>query len=329
MKVLVTGATGFLGRAVVDRALAAGLQVRAGARRTSAFEDGPEVVACDVFDDAQLQAAVEGVDVVFHLAGRVSRDPKRSAELHRVHVEGTRRLLSAMTSARVSRLVLASSSGTIAVRKEPGDPMDESHQVDVEVIGRWPYYHSKLFQEREVERWTRDGHGSAVILNPSLLLGPGDERMSSTEDVLEILHGRYPAAIDGTLAFVDVRDCAPAFVRAIDAPAGKYLLNGANMSVRRFAERVAAAGQVSPPRLVVSHRVAHAGARWLGGIAHALGRESPVDPVAVDMAGHCWACDASRAQRVLGFAARDPSLTIRDTVRDLIDRRLFNPPRAS
>ena len=167
------------------------------------------------------------------------------------------------------------------------------------------------------------------MLNPSLLLGPGDERMSSTEDVLEILHQRYPAAVDGTMAFVDVRDCAPAFVRALDAPEGKYLLNGANMSVRRFAERVANAGRVPPPKWVVPHRIAHGSARWLDGIAHAFGRSSPLDPVAVDMAGHHWACDTSKAQRELGFSPRDPNLTIRDTVRDLIERRLFRPPRAS
>jgi dihydroflavonol-4-reductase len=326
---LVTGATGFLGRAVVAAAADAGLDVRAGCRRVDADVTDAEVVRCDVEDPDTLAAAVRGVDAVFHLAGRVSRDPKHSADMHRVHVAGTRNLLAAMTAAGVERLVLASSSGTTAVSAEPTKPMTERHEVDLEIIGRWPYYLSKLYQEREAERWRKADRGRLVMLNPSLLLGPGDVRMSSTEDVLEILHQRYPAAVDGTMAFVDVRDCAPAFVRALDAAEGKYLLNGANMSVRRFAERVANAGRVPPPKWVLSHRVALGSARWLDGIAHAFGRSSPLDPVAVDMAGHHWACDASRAERLLGFAARDPNLTIRDTVRDLVERRLFRPPRAS
>lgn len=328
MKVLVTGATGFLGRAVVRDAIDADLEVRAGFRKITRSMEGADSVRCDVDDPESIDAAVSGVDVVFHLAGLVSRAPRDASRMHRVHVEGTRTLLAAMTRAGVRRLVLASSSGTIAVSDEPTAPMNESHPIDLEVIARWPYYVSKLYQEKEAERWERDGHGQVVTLHPSLLLGPGDERMSSTEDVLEILHGRFPAAVDGTVAFVDVRDCAPMFLRGIEAPPGHYLLNGANMSVRRFAERVATAGRVAPPRVVLPAKWAHSGARWLGGLAHALGREAPLDPVAVDMAGHHWPVDASRAERVLGFAARDPSLTIRDTVQDLIERRLFRP-RAS
>lgn len=328
MKVLITGATGFLGRAVVASAVEAGLEARAGCRKPRDFGVA-EVVPCDVERPETLPPALDGVDAVLHLAGRVSRDPKRSADMHRVHVAGTRNLLQAMTEAGVKRLVLASSSGTTAISREPVKPMTEAHQVDFEVIGRWPYYLSKLYQEREAERWQREGHGSVVSLNPSLLLGPGDERMSSSEDVLEILHQRYPAAVDGTVAFVDVRDCGPAFPRALDAPAGKYLLNGANMSVRRFAERVANAGGVAPPKWVLPHRFAHGSARWLDGVAHAFGRSGPLDPVAVDMAGHHWACDATKAEGTLGFSARDPNLTIRDTVRDLVERRLFKPPRAS
>jgi len=327
--VLVTGASGFLGHAVVRACVAEGLHVRVGERKAAVKLDDVEAVRCDVEDVESLRGAVRHVDAVLHLAGRVSRDPREAASMHRLHVEGTRNLLRVMTEAGVRRLVVASSSGTVAVSKNPTKPMDESHQVDFETIGRWPYYLSKLYQEREAWRWRDGGHGEVAVLNPSLLLGPGDERLSSTEDVLQILHERFPAAVDGTIAFVDVRDCAPVFPRALEAPSGRYLLNGANMSVRRFSERVASAGRVAPPRWTVPGRWAHSGARWLGGVAHALGRPPPLDPVAIDMAGHHWPCDASRAERVLGFRARDPGLTIRDTVRDLIERRLFKPPRAS
>ncbi|NJK88585.1 MAG: NAD-dependent epimerase/dehydratase family protein [Myxococcales bacterium] len=325
-KVLITGATGFLGRHVVREALASGLAVRVGTRRPDRNLPGDvERVPFDLEDPKTVDEAVSGVQAVFHLAGLVSRRPKDAAVMHRIHVSGTRRLLEAMFNSRVRRIVLASSSGTVACSAKPTKPMHEDHPADLETIARWPYYLSKLYQEQEVLRWQTQGDIEAVILNPSLLLGPGDERLSSTEDVLDVLHGRYPIAVDGTVAFVDVRDVAPMFPKALrsERTGVRYLLNGANMSVRRFAERIALAGGVSPPKLVVSAKWALGAAKWADGLASTLGIDASFDPVSVDMAGHHWSVDCTRARHVFEFSPRDPSVTIRDTVQDLIGRKLF------
>jgi len=326
MKVFVTGGTGFLGGFVIESLIAAKHAVRAMVRSPHArLPQGAEAVQVGLTDLAELTDAVRGCDAVIHMAGKVSRDAADGAAMHDLHVNGTRVLLRAMVDAGVRRMVLASTSGTIAVRKHAGKPATESDEAAIDIIGRWPYYMSKRLQEQEVLRWDADDEIEAVILNPSLLLGPGDDRMSSTGDVLKILHGRVPAVTEGTVAFVDTRDCGPAFVAALArGPRGqRYLINGANMSVRNFFERIAIAGDVSPPRMKLADRWAVLGARVLEGAYQAFDRIPPMDAVSVEMGCHDWGCSWAKAEAELGFAPRDPNATISATVRDLEKRGLF------
>ena len=326
MKIFVTGGTGFLGRHVIEALLGAGHSVSAMVRQPRAkLPEGTEPVAVGLDDFDGLKTALDGIETVVHIAGKVSRDPKDSAEIYALHVQGTRTLLAAMSAQGVKKMVLASSSGTIAVSDEQGPPMDEDHEPKFEIVGRWPYYASKRLQEKEVLRWHESGEGEAIILNPSLLLGPGDEKLSSSGDVLNILNGRLMGFTEGTIAFVDVRDCAPAFVAALSAPTGqRFLLNGANMRIRSFIERVARVGDVMPPRIKLPRKWAVRGTKVMEALYGTIDRVPPVDPVSVDMGAHNWGCNADRARRTLGFSARDPQVTLSDTIRDLRLRGLFH-----
>lgn len=205
------------------------------------------------------------------------------------------------------------------------EPVDETHHPDFALIGRYPYYTSKLYQEQEVLRRHQAEEIEVIILNPSLLLGPGDQRLSSTTDVLDILQRRVPAVSEGTIALVDVRDAAPMFIRALThaRPGERYLLNGANMTVRSFVQRVGIAGDVPAPSLKLGPKWAIRSARWLSGLYETLDRDPPLDPVAVEMSTLHWDVDATKAHRELDFVPRDPQLTIEATVRDLEARGLF------
>lgn len=326
MKTFVTGGTGFLGRAVVEALLARGHHVRAMVRDARAkLTQGAESVVVRFDDRAGLEKALEGTDAILHLAGKVSRDPKDGAEMHWIHVEATQKLLDAAEAKKVRRFVLASTSGTIAVSKEERSPATEEDRAPLEIVGRWPYYMSKLLQEQEVLRRSDAGRVDAVVLNPSLLLGPGDDRLSSVGDLLKVLNRQVPAVTGGTAAFVDVRDCAPVFVTALEKGrrGQRYLLNGANMSIRSFFDRIARAGDVSPPKVKLPGKWALFSAKVLEGIYQAADRIPPVDAVSVDIGNHHWSCDASLAKKELGFIARDPQETIGDTVRELEKRGLF------
>src|ERR1044071_245922 len=110
---------------------------------------------------------------------------------------------------------MASTSGTIAVTEDGDIVPDEDWPPPLDITSRWPYYASKLYQDRvALESFDGDGR-RLVIINPSLLLGPGDERLSSTKVVLDFMARKLKAVPSGGLSFVDVRDVAATFRAAM------------------------------------------------------------------------------------------------------------------
>ncbi len=122
----------------------------------------------------------------------MSRDRDAGEELHRAHVLGTRSALAGLRGAGVPRVVVASTSGTVAVSADAAQIADESGHVPLELVAMWPYYRSKLYAEREALE-ANAPEFEVVLVNPSLLLGPGDLRESSTGDVRRFLERAIPA----------------------------------------------------------------------------------------------------------------------------------------
>jgi len=315
--VLVTGATGFLGEHLCRVLVEQGYTVRGLARtRSGVLEDlGVEHVRGDVLTGPELDAALSGVAAVFHLAGAVSRDPDDAQRMMRLHVDGTRRVLDRMNAANVRRMVLASTSGTIGVSKEEAI-LDESAPYAEEIVAGWPYYASKIYQERlAFEHGKRLGI-EVVAVNPSLLLGPGDRRLSSTGDVRKFLKRQIPTVPDGGMNFVDARDAAVATANALThGRAGeRYLLGGPNWTMKEFFERLGRVAKISPPRIKLPSKLSRWGASLIEEVYRHRGKEPPIDRISVEMAEHYWWIDSRKAETELGFSARDPQLTLVDTV---------------
>jgi len=317
VRILVTGGTGFLGGALVPLLAEAGHALRLLGRSPApeAAALGAEVVQAPLQDRAALRRALAGVEVVYHLAGQVSFDPGDPAAMYDLHVQCTRVLLEESRAAGVRRLLLASSSGTIGISRQERVHTEED-EVPLAVVARWPYYLSKIFQERTALRFPRDGGPEVVVLNPSLLLGPGDLRLSSTDVVWKFLERRIPALPSGGLSFVDVRDAAAAFAAALDRGRSgeRYLLGGANMTFADFFGRLSRLSGVAAPALRLPTRANLAGA-WLLSRFHAW-RESepPISPEEVAMGEHWFFIDSQKAARELSFQPRDPRETLRETV---------------
>ncbi len=331
MSILVTGATGFLGREVVKQLTRGGttnLKTLVRRESRSLMKLGVEQIVGDVEDAATLPAALRGVKRVYHMAGLVSRDPKDASRLMRVHVEGTRHVLAAAKAAGVERVVLASSSGTTAVSTDPDVIADERAPFAIEIVKGWPYYLSKIYQEQLALDVFAKEKLPIVILSPSLLLGPGDQRGSSTEDVRKLLQKKIPILPDGGVNFVDVRDAAAAFIAAMDkgTPGERYLLGGPNWTMKTFFGRVSRLAKVPAPRWKLPASWARAAASFVEHVADWRGVAAPVDRVSVEMAEHFWYVDASKAERELGFAARDPQDTLMDTIRYLRKHFLDEAP---
>ncbi len=324
---LVTGGSGFLGAHLVRQLVAGGERVRVLARGSSGIVPGAEAICGDVVADLDgalpLQKALEGCRRVYHLAGFVSRDPDDGQRMMRVHIDGTRRVLDAARAAGVERVVVASTSGTIAVSKEPEPVADESWPYATELVSNWPYYLSKIYQEKLALTYN-DAAMKVVVVNPSLLLGPGDERQSSTGDVRKFLRREIPIVPPGGVSFVDARDAAAATVAAMERgrPGQRYLLGGPNWTFAEFFGRLERASKVRGPRLTLPSRVALSATSLLEHAYKALHKQPPVERISVEMSQVFWYCDSSRAQSELGFSPRDPGETLDDTVRDLRRRMI-------
>ena len=235
----------------------------------------------------------------------------------RVHVDGTRHVLAAARAAGAQRLVLASTSGTTAVSKDETfvAPRRRRSPRTSSPAGRTTCRRSI----RSGWSWASRPGLEVVALNPSLLLGPGDTRGSSTGDVLRFLKRQIPFVPTGGISFVDVRDAAVAFVAAAERgrPGERYLLGGPNWTFATFFGRLERLAKVAGPKLRVPGTWAKFGAGVLESFAEWRGTTPSVDVATVEMSEHFWYLDASKAERELGFKARDPQETLMDTIRDL------------
>lgn len=317
-KILITGGTGFLGTHLVRQFLDAGaknLRVMASSVPQWMTDEGVEPFAGSVTNPEDVAAATKNCEAIYHLAGKVSFAYDGAAQMNRIHVEGTRLLCEAAKENGVKNFVLASSSGTSAIT-EDGEITDETYPQPVEILSKWPYYASKYYQEKTALRAFSDKGERLVMLNPSLLLGAGDDRLSSTKIVLEFLGKKFPYTPSGGVNFVDARDAAAAFVSALDRGnhGERYLLGAVNWTVQEFFGRMERLSGVSAPILKVPKSVAVFGSNLISNIYKNFDKAAPFEASEVEMGEYFWYFDSSKAEEELGFAARDPMETLQDTI---------------
>lgn len=310
MRVVITGASGFLGPHL--RGAFAGSGVEGLCRNPT---EG-WMRAGDVLDRAGLELAFQGADLVVHAAGGVAHTADDAGRMHEVHVVGTTNVLQACKTAGVPKVVLISTSGTVAVSTDPTAVLDEDGPDVLPLVRAWPYYRAKLFAEQEAMAF----EGVDVyVLNPTLLLGPGDRRGSSTESVRLLLDGELPAAPSGGLSFVDVRDVAAAAVSVVKRgqPRRRYLLGAVNLTFAAYYERIARVADLPPPKVTLPKATGKLLGWMPDGVRGKVASTFGVDRVELEMAAHYWYLDARRAQTELGWRPRDPNETLLDTVEDL------------
>lgn len=273
MTVMVTGAAGHVGGNLVRALLEQGRDVRALVRSDRRALDGlaVEQVEGDVLDPPSLSAACAGMDVVYHLAVKISIQPEEGPQVMQVNVDGTRNVLAACRAAGVRRLVYFSSIHALA-----STPRDQVFDEDSPLTAPdFPlaYDRSKGEALRLVRAAVADGM-DAVILNPTGIIGPLDFKPSHTGQVLlDLYHGRLPSLVGGGFNWVDVRDVVAGALAAEKlAPAGaQYMLSGAWASIVELGRLAEQATGRRAPRLTSPMWLARVGAPVLGAWARLRG----------------------------------------------------------
>ena len=316
----VTGATGFIGSAVVRKLLAQGRAVRAlvepGANAKNLEGLNVERIACDVTDAPRLKVALAGCASLYHLAAIYKTWLPDPEIIYRVNVEGTASVLLAAMDAKVKRVVYTSSIAAIGVNPDGGEA-DESTRFNLFDVAM-PYIMTKWQSERIAMRFAAGG-APVVVVNPAFPFGPGDIAPTPTGGIIRsLLDGKMPGVSPGGFCAIDVDDCAEGHLLAEEKGrvGERYILGNHNVTWKEFFATVGRVAGVQVPKLTlpkgVSATLAAGMEWWSDNVSHA-------EPLATYKSVRYAQKDSffsnAKARRELGL----PTRPLDDTVRRAVD----------
>jgi dihydroflavonol-4-reductase len=304
--VAVSGATGFIGSAVVRELLEDGRQVRAlcepGADPSNLDGLDLEQVAVDICDHAGMVRALQGCAAYYHLAAIYKTWMPDPDPIYKVNLGGTTTSLLAARKAGVGRVIYTSSIGAVGLRDD-GAPSDETVPFNLYDIAN-EYILTKHLSERIAQNFAEAGH-PIVIVNPAFPFGERDIAPTPTGGIiLSVLRGEVPALSPGGFCAVDVKDVAKAHVAA--ETKGKigerYILGNHNVTFGEFIHLVSEIGGLKAPKLTIPSKVGEALAfgfeMWSNHVSHAPPRVTL--KAAQYMQRRVW-FETSKARRDLGM----------------------------
>jgi dihydroflavonol-4-reductase len=326
--VFITGASGFVGGAVLRHLVADGREVRALARSDDAEgrvrEAGAVPVRGDLFDPEALLGGMRGCASVFHVAGVNATCLRDPGPMVRANVEGAAHVVRTAAAAGVARVVHTSSAAALGEAR--GSLGRESSPHRGSFLSQ--YERSKFLAERRVLALGAELRIEVVCVNPSSVQGPG-RTQGSARLLLDLMKRRRPPVVATWISVVDVDDCAAGHLLAESrGEAGqRYVLNGASVEL---LDAVALLRQVSgrPAHVLKLPRAGARLAGTLGGIAARLsGRQLPLCPEVARTLLHGHRYDGSRAERELGLTYRPLNETVRRTLAWYAGEGLIAPLR--
>lgn len=319
MKALVTGATGFVGAAVVRALIKTGVEVRVLARRDSDFSNLQQFkidgVYGDLRDKESLRKALTGCGQLYHVAAHYALWARNPAIFYDVNVTGTKNLMEAARDVGTERIVYCSTIGAIGL--PPGGGLGtEATPVSLEQMAGH-YKRSKYLAEQEVLKLAQQGL-PVVIVNPSAPVGEGDVKPTPTgQMIVEFMKGRMPAYIETGMNIVDVDDVAAGHLLAMQKGriGERYILGTKNLMLRDIFEILSRLTGVNMPsvklprELILPLAYLNLAFSWVTGIPPRIPLEG------VKMAKYKMHYDCSKAIRELGIPQTPPEVALEKAVR--------------
>jgi dihydroflavonol-4-reductase len=317
--VLLTGASGFVGSAVLRALLREGFRVRALIRGSSRYLDlasqGVQFVEGDLRQSSSLGCACAGCRYLFHVAADYRLALWNSAEIHATNVTGTCNLMEEAMRAGIERIVYTSSVATLAP-KEDGTPADETASLPIHrAIGA--YKQSKVIAEQLIVDMVRKKGLPAIIVNPSTPVGPRDIRPTPTgKIVVAAATGKIPAYVDTGLNIVHVDDVASGHLAALRRGrlGERYILGGENVPFSRVLAAIAASTGRSCPRFRIPWYAAVPAAVAGEARSFLTGSEPLASWAGVRLARHKMFFTSGKAEQELGYQARPHIEALRDAI---------------
>jgi nucleoside-diphosphate-sugar epimerase len=319
MKILVTGATGFIGRNLVRALVREGYDVAALVRRTSNVKELPKkirLIEGDLNDLPSLKKAVEGRNVVVHLAAYFEFYPKDVDMLYQVNVEGTRNLLTACIGSTVKRFIYCSTTETTGTVANP--PATE----ETELQPMYEYGKSKIQAENAIREISAEAGFDHVILRPVGVVGPGEFYLGF--ETIKAIANREISMIPGDgqnhVMYIHVDDVVKAFLIVVESKSAKnetFIISPDEpLTYEEVFNVVAEILGVEPPTRKVPVSFAKMGVGLIGFFKHRGKRTFLWHMKSVDALNSERWYSNEKAKRMLGWK---PTMTMKETFRSAIE----------
>jgi dihydroflavonol-4-reductase len=319
MKTLVTGSTGFLGSSVLRELINDGREVKALIRKGTSKKNitglDVEIAYGDLRDIESIRSALNGCDILYHVAAYYSLWDRNKQLIHEINVKGTRNILRAAKEKELKKIVYTSTVGCIGLNEDT-TPATENTFFNKNTLAN-DYKKSKYQAEQVALEFARGGL-PVVIVNPSTPVGPRDIKPTPTgKIILDFMNRKMPAYIDTGLNLIDVKDCARGHILAElkGIPGERYILGNQNMTLFEILTTLEKITGLKAPRIKMPFWVALSAGWACEMVANHLTGKPPSIPLAgVKMAKYFMYFDSSKAINKLGLAQNSVENALRQSV---------------